>query len=63
MDGKEIIQVYIKDKASEVAIPLKELVAFKSVELKAGEEVLLSLKIKPEQLAVFNEAFDQEIEA
>jgi beta-glucosidase len=37
MDGKEIVQLYVTDKKSQVPRPLKELKGFQKVDLKVGE--------------------------
>lgn len=39
MDGKEVIQVYVKENSPKVSRPVKELKAFKKVAVKAGETV------------------------
>ncbi len=36
-DGAEIVQVYFRDIVSSVITPVKQLVAFRKVQLKAGE--------------------------
>ena len=38
MDGKEIVQVYVRDMESSVERPLKELKDFKKVQIAAGEK-------------------------
>lgn len=36
-DGKEVVQLYVRDKISSVATPIKQLKAFKKVSVKAGK--------------------------
>lgn len=50
-DGVEIVQLYIHDKVSSVARPVKELKDFRRVFLKAGESKELPFTITPEQLS------------
>ena len=38
VDGKEVVQVYVRDVKSSVARPLKELKDFKKVDIAAGEK-------------------------
>lgn len=52
--GDEVIQIYIKDKIASVARPVKELKAFKRVNLDPGEEVVLSVSIPAEMLAFYD---------
>ena len=52
--GKEVIQLYIRDIISSVTRPVKELKAFKKIELNPGEEKLVTLEITPESLSFFN---------
>jgi beta-glucosidase len=52
--GDEIVQMYIRDKVSSVTRPVKELKGFKRISLKPGETKMVTLEIKPEQLAFHN---------
>jgi beta-glucosidase len=57
-DGIEIAQVYATLPAS-AGEPPRRLVAWESVELKAGESKTVTLSIDPLHLSVFNEQKDQ----
>jgi beta-glucosidase len=46
-DGEEVVQVYAS-KLNDSAAPLRNLVAFKRVFIKQGEEKEILLKIRPE---------------
>lgn len=55
-DGKEIVQVYVADKAAKIDRPLKELRAFQKVALKQGESKKVSLTIPINDLRYFDPA-------
>lgn len=50
-DGKEIVQLYINDVYSSMTRPVKELKAFKKVEIPAGKAVDVEFEITPEMLS------------
>ena len=50
VDGCEVVQLYIRDEYGSVTRPVKELKAFKRVELKAGESTEVSFEITPQML-------------
>ena len=52
--GDEVVQLYIRDKFSEVTRPVKELKGFKRVSLKPGEERVVDFEINPDMLAYYN---------
>ncbi len=53
-DGKEVVQLYIRDLVGSVARPVKELKGFQKIELKAGESKTVSFKITPQDLKFYN---------
>lgn len=53
-DGKEVVQLYIRDVVGSVTRPVKELKGFQKVELKAGETKTVSFNITPEDLKFYN---------
>ncbi len=53
-DGKEIVQLYIRDVAGSVTRPVKELKGFQKIELKAGESKTVSFNIIPDDLKFYN---------
>lgn len=52
---EEVIQVYIKDNESPLAVRNHSLCAFKRVELKAGEELSVSLGVPGKAFMEYNE--------
>jgi beta-glucosidase len=52
--GEEVVQVYIRDVASSVTRPVKELKAFKKISLKPGQSETLSFVVTPEHLSFTN---------
>lgn len=53
-DGKEVVQLYIRDVVGSVTRPVKELKGFQKIELKAGETKTVSFSITPEDLKFYN---------
>ncbi|WP_308551614.1 glycoside hydrolase family 3 C-terminal domain-containing protein [uncultured Mediterranea sp.] len=53
-EGKEVVQLYIRDKKSSVERPIKELKGFCKVSLKPGEEKEVSFTIDRSALSYFD---------
>ncbi len=53
-DGKEVVQLYIRDLVGSSTRPVKELKGFQKVELKKGETKTVSFSITPEDLKFYN---------
>lgn len=53
-DGKEIVQLYIRDLVGSVTRPVKELKGFRKIDLKAGESQTVTFTITPEDLKFYN---------
>ncbi|AUS07045.1 beta-glucosidase [Pseudotamlana carrageenivorans] len=58
-DGEEVVQVYISDEKGSTPRPIRQLVAFKRITLKKGEEQEVEFTINSRQLGMINkkEAF------
>lgn len=56
VDGKEVIQLYVKENSPVVSRPDKELRAFKKVLIKAGETVTVTLKLDRRSFAYWDDA-------
>ncbi|MCB2294750.1 glycoside hydrolase family 3 C-terminal domain-containing protein [Clostridium algoriphilum] len=52
--GKEIVQLYVADIESTVIRPIKELKAFEKVQLKSGEEKIITFNLKKRAFAYYN---------
>ncbi len=57
-DGKEVVQLYIRDVVGSVTRPLKELKGFQKIELKKGETKTVTFDITAEDLKFFNYDLD-----
>jgi beta-glucosidase len=53
-DGKEVVQLYVRDVAGSVTRPVKELKGFQKIDLKAGETKTVTFSISPEDLKFYN---------
>lgn len=54
--GKEVVQLYIKDKKSSLPRPLKELKAFEKISLAPGEEKEVTFTIDKSALSFYDDA-------
>ena len=50
-DGTEVVQLYVQDKVGSVTRPVKELKAFRRVELRAGETKTVTFSLPVSELA------------
>ncbi|KAL2131520.1 hypothetical protein VTI74DRAFT_4941 [Chaetomium olivicolor] len=53
-DGKEVVQVYVKDLIASIVVPNIQLRGFEKVSLKAGESKRVSIKVKMQDLGLWN---------
>jgi beta-glucosidase len=53
-DGKEVVQLYIRDLVGSITRPLKELKGFQKIDLKAGETKTVTFNITPNDLKFYN---------
>ena len=61
-DGKEVVQLYIRDLISSVATPVQQLKAFRKVAIRAGERITVRLEIPFQELKVTNEQLQRVLE-
>jgi beta-glucosidase len=57
VDGKEILQLYVKDLKTSVERPLKELKDFQKVHLKAGQTKTVYFTLKKRDFAFWDEKY------
>jgi beta-glucosidase len=53
-DGKEVVQLYIRDLVGSVTRPVKELKGFQKIDLKKGQMQTVSFEISLEDLKFYN---------
>jgi len=54
VDGKEVVQLYIRDIVGSITRPVKELKGFQKIELKAGETKSVTFTINLNDLKFYN---------
>ena len=54
LDGKEVVQLYIRDKFASVVRPVRELKGFELVALKKGETKTITFELTKDQLGFYN---------
>jgi len=63
MDGKEPVQLYIRDVKGSVVRPCRELKGLQKLLIKAGESVTVSFEITADMLKFYNEDMEYTAEA
>lgn len=53
-EGKEVVQLYLRDLVGSVTRPVQELKGFQKITLKPGESTIISFTITPETLKFYN---------
>lgn len=53
-EGKEVVQLYIRDIVGSITRPVSELKGFQKISLKPGESTKVSFTITPEDLKFYN---------
>lgn len=62
-EGKEVVQIYIRDIVSSVVTPVKQLKAFQKVALKAGESKRVKLTIPVSELYIRDSKNEKKVES
>lgn len=57
-DGKEVVQLYVRDVVGSVTRPVKELKGFKKVNIKKGETKTVTFNLSVEDLKFYNYDLD-----
>ena len=60
--GDEVVQVYLRDEASSVTRPVKELVGFERVTLQPGESRTVDITIRANSFALWNRDMKRVVE-
>ncbi len=58
MDGAEVVQIYLSGKNCDVVMPLKELKAYKRVEVEKGKTKQVSLTLGQEAFSYYDQCLD-----
>jgi beta-glucosidase len=61
-NGDEIVQLYIRDRASSVTRPVKELKGFERISLSPGQTKTVEFKITPDLLAFYDMHMERIVE-
>ncbi len=62
MDGVETVQVYMRDLYSSVVTPVKQLIAFTQVALRAGEEKTAAIELSREDFSIVSRSGERVVE-
>lgn len=62
VEGKETVQLYVRDDVSSVTRPIKELKGFRKISLKPGEKQTVSFTIDRNILKFFNRSMQEVVE-
>lgn len=62
-EGKEVVQLYVRDKVSSVVTPIKQLRNFKKVTIAPGETQQVDLKVAVDDLYIVDETNRRVVEA
>lgn len=54
LDGKEVVQLYLRSMVGSITRPVKELKGFQKILVKAGESTTVSFTLTPEDLKFYN---------
>ncbi|TLX73506.1 glycosyl hydrolase [Labilibacter sediminis] len=57
-DGKEIVQLYVRDIESDVVRPVKELKGFEKITLDKGEQKTVQFSLQPSDFQYYSTAYD-----
>ena len=63
VDGEEVVQVYFRDEISRITRPVKELVAYQRIFVKANKSELVEFSIPLEALSYFDRDMKRVVEA
>ena len=61
-EGREVVQIYIRDLIATVTVPVKELKGFDKVLLQPGEMKRVDFRLTHDDLALYNKYMDRVVE-
>ena len=61
-EGKETVQLYVRDVVSSVSTPVQQLKGFKKINLKPGESEVVEFKLPMKELALWNARMEEVVE-
>ncbi len=61
-DGKEVVQLYVRDVVSSVVRPVRELLRFEKIFIPAGETRKVTFDVPMHELALWNAAMEEVVE-
>ena len=61
-EGKEVVQLYVRDKISSVATPIRQLKALKKVAVPAGKRARVELRVPISELGLYDEGMNYVVE-
>lgn len=61
-EGKETVQLYVRDVVSSVSTPVQQLKGFKKINLKPGESEVVEIKLPMKELALWNTRMEEVVE-
>lgn len=61
-EGKETVQLYVRDVVSSVSTPVQQLKGFKKISLKPGESEVVEIKLPMKELALWNTRMEEVVE-
>lgn len=62
VEGKETVQLYLRDVVASISRPVKELKGFEKISLKSGESKTVTFSITPDMLKFYNYNLDYVLE-
>jgi len=62
IEGREVVQLYIRDLLATVTVPVKELRGFSKITLKPGEQKTVSFTLRHNDLALYNKHLEKVVE-
>lgn len=61
-EGKETVQLYVRDVVSSVSTPVQQLKGFKKISLKSGESKVVEIALPMKELALWNARMEEVVE-